>query len=333
MTRIAVDAMGGDRGPETVVAGAALAAKPGVEFTFVGDERVLSPIVSRYDFPKAAIIHAPTVIGDDESPVMAIRRKKDSSLVQAVNLVASGEAEVVLSAGNTGAFMAASYMLIRTINGIERPALAPALPSRKAGELFVLLDAGANMDADATDLSHYGMMGSLYAERMLNLKHPRVALLNVGKEPNKGGKVVQEAYAMLKDTQQNFVGNIEARDIFSGLADVVICDGFVGNAVLKACEGLAETMFAMIKDTLGSGIKNKLGAALVKSDFKKLRKRLDYTEYGGAPLLGINGICVKSHGNSDINAIKSGIQIAINLADSHLVDAIENNLKAREVVI
>ncbi len=332
MIRIAIDAMGGDHAPEEIIKGAQLSAKEGQELIFVGDEEQLIPLLKNYNFHRtqANIVHAEEVIGGDEPPVQAVRKKPGATLPTAVRLIKEGKADAVLSAGNTGAFMAAAVLYLKCIEGIHRPAISPALPTQDPDRMVVLLDVGANMDAEAVHLLQYGIMGSLYAEKRFHIKSPKIGLLNVGDEAGKGSKVVQDAFKLLLDSKVHFVGNVESREIFANKADVVICDGFVGNAVLKAGEGLVEAIFTMMKKEFTSGVREKAGAALLQPAFSNLKRRLDYSEYGGAPLLGINGVCIKSHGSSNAQAISNGIKVAANLVEEKLLKEIREQIQRQE---
>ncbi len=328
MIRIAIDAMGGDHAPAEIIRGAYLAQSPKWQYILVGQEDAIASQLKQYNFRSGSveIVSAGDVIGSDEAPVQALRRKKDASLPRAVDLVRRKEADAVLCAGNTGAFMAAAVLALRTIPGIARPALCPALPTVVPGRMVILLDVGANMDAEPEHLQQYGIMGSLYAQKLLGLTAPKVALLNVGSEAGKGSRKVQEAFMLLQRSGIHFVGNIEARDIFTAAADVVVCDGFVGNAVLKSGEGLASAMFTMMRDEFSAGWRSRLGVMLLRPALRKVRRRLDYTEYGGAPLLGVNGICIKSHGSSDAQAISNGIRTAATLVQGRLLEDIQENM-------
>jgi len=329
MIRIAIDAMGGDQAPDEIIKGAYLAQSSDWGYSLVGAKDQISDLLKKYrfDISPVSVIETDEVIGSDEVPIQSLRRKKKASLPVAVRLVQQGDADAVLTAGNTGAFMAAAVLFLKTIPGIHRPALSPALPTVCKGKMVVLLDVGANMDAESSHLQQYGVMGSLYAQKVLGIVKPKVSLLNVGSESGKGSKVVQEAFELLEKSEIHFVGNIEARDLFSGIADVVVCDGFVGNALLKSGEGLAEAVFSMMKQEFTTGLREKLGVALLRPALRKVRNRLDYTEYGGAPLLGVNGICIKTHGSSDAVAISNGIRIAGTLVRERLLEDIQEQMK------
>lgn len=333
MIRIAVDCMGGDNAPTEIIKGAVMAAAdPAVECLLVGDQAAIEAELSRQPTAgrRLAVVPAAEAIGPAEAPVAAVRKKRDASLVVAVNLLRDRRAEAVLSAGNTGAFMTAALFTLKRLPGVDRPAFSPALPTRWADRTMVLLDVGANLNAAPVNLLQYGIMGSLYAERILGIRSPGVGLLNVGAEDTKGSNLYQEAFSRLKESNLRFVGNVEARDIFSGEADVVVCDGFTGNAVLKASEGLSEAIFAIMREEFVGGVRAKIGAALLYPVFKKIRNRLDYTEYGGAPLLGVDGICIKSHGNANAKVIRNGIRVAQQFVENNILAEIEKNISGQE---
>lgn len=333
MIRIAVDCMGGDNAPAEIVRGAALAvADTAMECILVGDPAAIEaelaglPAAGR----RLTVVPASDVIGSAEAPVAAVRKKKNSSLVVAVNLVRDKAADAVLSAGNTGAFMAASLFALKRLPGVDRPALSPALPTRIAGRMVILLDVGANLSPAPVNLLQYGIMGSLYAERIIGVRAPRIGLLNIGTEDTKGNNLYQEAYTRLRESRLRFIGNIEARDIFKGEADVIVCDGFTGNAVLKASEGLSETIFGILREEFAGGLRAKIGTALLLPVLRKIWHRLDYTEYGGAPLLGVDGVCIKSHGNSNAKVIRNGLLIAWRFVEHNILREIEKNISGQE---
>lgn len=309
MIHVAVDAMGGDNAPAAIVEGVALALREEGDLlvTLVGKEAEIRAELDLYQHPRdrITILGTDEVIHNDDQPSMALRRKKDSSMMKAINLVKEGEAQAVISAGNTGALMAGGLFILGRIKGIDRPALAIMVPTRK-GIPTVLLDVGATMDAKEANLIQYAHMGEVYSRRVLGNDKAGVALLNVGTEPGKGNDLVKKAYEELQG-QANFLGNVEARDLMQGVADVVVCEGFVGNMLLKAIEGTAGEIFYYLKKEVDSSWKHKLGAALLKPGLKRIKKRLDYTEYGGAPLLGVKGLVIKAHGSSNALAVKNAI--------------------------
>jgi len=320
--RIALDVLGGDYAPQEVVAGAIDAVKEkGLRLTLVGPEAVLSPMLKQSGVDGIEIVNATESIENDEAPVMAVRRKKQATLVVGANLVKTGQAAALVTAGSTGAFMAAGLFLVGRMADIERPALAPLVPTRD-GKGVVMLDMGANMDAKPEHLLQYGVMGSIYAEKVLGRPNPRIALLNVGTEAGKGNQVTKEAYTLLNNAGVNFVGNIEARAVLSGEVDVIVCDGFTGNVLLKLMEGMASTMFDLMKERFTTDARSKLGALLLKPALRQFKRSFDYSEYGGAPLLGVNGIFVKCHGSSNRRAIKNGLYQAQRFLEKNVVASI-----------
>ncbi|MBE8952719.1 MAG: phosphate acyltransferase PlsX [Quinella sp. 1Q7] len=328
--KIAVDAMGGDRAPAEIIKGAVQAVqKYSCEVVLVGDEEKISGILDAESCGKnlpITIRHAGSVIQMGEHPADAVRTKKDSSIVVATRLVNDGECDAVLSAGSTGAAVAAALLILKRIHGISRPAIATPIPTPNGTTL--LLDSGAIVDSKPENLIQSGIMGALYAEHVLKIKNPSVALLNIGEEETKGNELVKETYQLLKGLSTiNFAGNAEGRDIPRGKFDVVICDGFVGNIVLKFGEGLALTIMKLLTEELtANGGAELLGRELLTSTFRNLSKRLDASENGGAPLLGVNGCCVISHGSSDAKAICSGIGVACDYVKSNVFERIRDAL-------
>ena len=325
--KIAVDAMGGDKAPAEIIKGAILAAeKYKCEIILVGDEKKFGGELDAAKNLPITIRHAAEIIAMGEHPADAVRNKKNSSIVVATNMVNDGECDAVISAGSTGAAVAAAQLIFKRIHGIGRPAIATPIPTPRGTTL--LLDSGANVDSKPEHLVQCGIMGSLYAEHVLKIKNPSVALLNIGEEETKGNEQAKETYKLLKALKKiNFKGNAEGRDVPRGEFDVVICDGFVGNVVLKFGEGLALTIMKLLTEelTLNGGAK-LLGKELLDKTFKNISKRLDVSENGGAPLLGVNGCCVISHGSSDAKAICSGIGIACNYVNSKILEQIKNAL-------
>lgn len=313
MIRIIMDAFGGDNAPAAVVEGAALALGrfDDISITLCGREDAIRAELQKhsYDAARMAVLDAQEVIDCHEAPTLAIKRKKDSSLVKALSAVANGEADCVVSAGSTGALLAGATFLVRRIKGVKRPALAPLLPTRTGGQMM-LIDCGANADCKPSYLQQFAVMGSAYMKGVLGMESPRVALLSNGAEAEKGNELTKAAYPLLAAAPVNFVGNCEARDILSGGHDVLVCDGFSGNVVLKYTEGLSTTILAMLKDELMADTRAKLGAALAKPAFRRMKKKMDYTEQGGAPLLGVNGGVIKAHGSSDAKAFCSAVMQA-----------------------
>ena len=320
--KIAVDGFGGDYAPEQVVAGCLQAASEDrIPILLTGDQAVLAPLIARRPGSELIeIVHASEQIGMDEAPVEAVRAKKDASLTVAARLVKDKEAAGLVSAGNTGACMAAALFIIGRIKGIERPAITSLMPTVKG--ICLMVDVGANVDCRPSHLAQFAQMGAIYAQRVLGRPNPRVGLLNIGEEPSKGNDAAQKAYQLLSCADINFIGNIEGRDIPGGEADVVVCDGFVGNIVLKFAEGLGLGMFSMLKEELTASLPRKLAAAVLRPGLAKIKKKMDYAEYGGAPLLGVKGTVIIAHGSSNAKAIRNAIRVAKEAASNGVVDAI-----------
>lgn len=333
LVRVAVDAMGGDYAPYEVVKGAveAVNERQEIKIFLVGREDSINKELSAYTYDKERIqvVHAEEVITNDEAPVMAVRRKKDSSIVVAMNLVKHGEADAFVSAGSTGAVLVGGQFIVGRIKGVERPPLAPLLPTEKGVSL--LIDCGANVDARSSHLVQFAKMGSLYMEHVVGIKNPRVAIVNIGAEEEKGNQLVKETYPLLKECQDiNFVGSIEARDIPAGAADVIVCEAFVGNVILKLYEGLAMTLVKQIKGGMMSSLRSKIGALLVKPALKKTLKSFDASEHGGAPMLGLNGLVVKTHGNSKSLEIKNSVIQCIAFTEQRINEKIKENITKNE---
>lgn len=332
MIRIAVDAMGGDRAPDDIVAGAvgaARKAKDQYEIVLVGDSASVEEALHRHHFIKylpISIVHASQKVEMDESPAQAIKQKPDSSISVAVRLLKEGKAEAMVSAGNTGAVLAASLFILRPIEGIIRPAVGAFIPCGHRNFTF-LIDAGANVDCKPMHLFQFGVMGSILMNRFFQIERPRVALLNIGEEPTKGNEVVLEAYGLLEKSNLHFIGNVEGRDIMRNKADVIVCDGFVGNVLIKFAGGLSHVLSSTLKRKIGSNIAGSIGHFLMKHKFKKLTKLFDYQEYGGAPLLGVNGNVIISHGISSPYAIQNAIEEAYRVTLAHIPDHIKTQLK------
>ena len=327
--KIAVDAMGGDHGPAVVVEGAIAAVREfGASVILVGDTPQIEREVARLGGSASGveIRHASQVVGMSESPSQALRRKRDSSLRIAAELVRDGEASAFVSAGNTGAAMAVAMFVVGVLRGVDRPAIAAVLPNIK--HFTVLLDVGANIDPKPWHLFQFAVMGHVYARDILGIERPRVGLLSVGEEEGKGNDLTKEAYEQLKDSSLNFLGNVEGRDIYNGRCDVVVTDGFTGNVALKISESLAEMVGAMIKEELKRDLRSKMGAALAIPAFARFRKRVDYTEMGGAPLLGIDGAAIICHGASPVKAIKNAVRVAAEWATAGLNEHIKAALEA-----
>ncbi|HEX9022042.1 MAG TPA: phosphate acyltransferase PlsX [Nitrospirota bacterium] len=331
--KIAVDAMGGDNAPSAVVAGAVQAAKEyGVGVILVGIEEIIQTELKKHPSAKTLpleIRHATEVVDMLDSPVTVFRRKKDSSIRVANEIVKSGEAVAVISAGHSGAAMATSLFVLGPIEGIERPAIATFMPTIKG--TCVILDVGANVDCKPYHLLQFAIMGEVYAKYVLKNPNPRVGLLSIGEEETKGNELTREAFKLLIETSLNFIGNVEGRDVMAGKADVVVCDGFIGNVVLKMSEAVAETINLMIRENIGDNLVRKFGYLMMRPAFRALKRRVDYAEYGGMPLIGVNGISIISHGRSSDQAIKNAVRVAQELAKSeairHIRDDIEKNME------
>lgn len=334
--RIAVDAMGGDLAPEAPVRGtiAAVEQHPEVSVTLVGPERRLRELLGTWsDHPRIAIRAADEVITMTEAPVAAVRRKPRSSMVQAILSVKEGESVAAISAGNTGALMAAGLLWIGRIEGVERPALTAILPSMAQWGVLVL-DVGANMDPKPIHLYQYAVMGSLYCQEALEIANPRVGLLNVGEEAGKGPPDIREVYRRLSDSRLRFVGNVEARELLQGKADVVVCEGFVGNVVLKLTEGLARDFLSEFRRIAGQSLWTRLAGSILRPGMRRMRERLDYQGYGGAPLLGLDGIVYKCHGSSEARTFTAAILVAYNYARKEAHQRIRERLaQAREGLV
>lgn len=322
MIRIAIDAMGGDFAPEEVIKGTVEATlELPVHLVLVGDEPEIKKQLVRYKRTGSiSVVHAAEVIGMDEAPALAVKQKKDSSVSVAVRLVKAGRVDAVISAGNTGAFMAASLFGLGRIKGVERPAIATIFPTM--GKDVLLLDMGANVDCKPKHLKQFAEMGSLYAEHIMHVANPRVGLLNIGEEPSKGNELTREVYPLLKHSKLNFIGNVESKEILSGNVDVIVCDGFVGNLILKFGESLSKTIFTLLKKELTKNPLSKLGAFILYPAFRRLKKSIEYDEYGAAPLLGINGVCFKAHGRAKAKAIKNAIKTTAEAVKEKIVQYI-----------
>lgn len=327
--KIVVDAMGGDYAPEVPVQGAVDALKDNQEISviLVGKTEEIKAQLEKYEYDQSRIeiVHAEEVIGFDEPPVMAIRKKKNSSIVVGMNLVKKGEADAFVSAGSTGAILVGGQVIVGRIKGVERAPLAPLIPTAKGPAL--LIDCGANVDARSSHLVQFAKMGSIYMERVVGVEKPRVAIVNIGAEEEKGNQLVKETYPLLKECKDiHFVGSIEARDIPKGDADVIVCEAFVGNVILKLYEGLSSTLISKIKQGLMSTLRSKIGALLIKPALKNTMKDFQTDEHGGAPLLGLKGLVVKTHGSSNAHDIKMGILQCVQFTREKINDQIKENL-------
>jgi len=334
MITIALDAMGGDHAPRAEVEGAILAARElGVRILLVGIESAVRQELNRHrqrNLP-IEVVNATEVITMSDSPSQAFRRKKDSSVHVAAKLVRDGKADALVSMGNTGAVMTVARFVLGTLRSVDRPALAAAFPNMKE-KVTVILDVGANVDSKAVQIEQFAVMGEIYYRTIFGVKRPRVAMLSIGEEEMKGNELTREASSRLKQTSLNFVGNVEGRDVFRGNVDVIVCDGFIGNVALKISEGLVEHIGGMLKKAIKSRLTSQLGYVLSKSAFDDFRRRTDYSEYGGAPLLGVKGITIIGHGRSNPIAIKNAIRVANELCRSHVNEKIEQEVSAAAAV-
>lgn len=323
--KIVVDAMGGDDAPAVVVDGAVQAARDlDLEIILVGRQEAVQPELAQYDTAGLTISmhHASQVIEMDEHPAAAVKAKKDSSMVVAMEYVKRGDADAFFTAGNSGGALAAALFRLGRIRGIKRPAISTIFPSQTPQGYCFILDIGANADCKPEYLVQFAHMGSIYAERVLGVSNPRVAIVSNGEEEGKGNQLVQEAAPILRASKLNFVGNAEGRDIPAGMADVVVTDGFTGNVIIKLAEGVSRLLLDVLKEEITSTNLSKMGALLAKPAFDKVRSRLDYREYGGAPLLGVDGPVIIGHGRSDARAIRNGIRLAAQTVENGVVDAI-----------
>ena len=326
--RIFVDAMGGDYAPQAPVEGAveALRRYPNIEITLAGDLEQVEPLLKDCDDVRGRItlLHAPEVITNHESPVMGVRTKKNSATVQGMLQLKEKQADGFVSAGSTGAVLAGGMFRLGRIEGVERPALAPLLPNGKG--YFLLIDCGANVDCKPEYLQQFGVMGDAYMKGVMGLEKPRVGLINIGAESEKGNALVKAVYPLMEQAGYHFIGNVEARDITGDQADVLVCDGFSGNLILKFMEGVSDTLMGMIKKELMADTRSKIGALISKPAFRRVKKAMDYTEVGGAPLLGVRGAVVKAHGSSNAHAFSCAIGQCVKMIDGHVVDIIEKGM-------
>jgi len=321
---VVVDGMGGDFSPNAVVEGCVAAIKEyDIDILITGPEDLILSELKKYNYDasKIKIVDAKEVINTNEHPVMAIKRKKGSSLVKALNLVKSGEADAIISAGSTGAFLAGCTLIVGRIKGIDRPALAPVVPGKNGP--FMIIDSGANAECKPHYLVQFGLMGKTYFENILKMNNPSVGLVNIGTEEEKGNELSKSAHQLLKEANLNFVGNVEAREIPTGDVNVLVCDGFTGNVILKLYEGTVATIFDLLKAEIMKSFKTKIGGILLKPVFRKFKKDFDYKEYGGAAFLGVNGICIKAHGSSDAKAFKNAIGQATIFYENKVVDKLK----------
>jgi glycerol-3-phosphate acyltransferase PlsX len=335
-TVIAVDAMGSDRAPKPEVEGAILACRHhGVHILLVGREPEIREELDR-EIAKhptvrnlaIEIVHATEVIGMGEKAATAVRSKRDSSMRVGLRLCREGRAAGFVTAGNTGAAMATAKMVLGALPGVDRPALAAVFPT-SVGKAAILLDVGANVDCKPHNLEQFAVMGEIYSRSIFGTQRPRVGLLSIGEEEGKGNELTREAYTLLRQLPLNFAGNVEGRDLYSGKVDVIVCDGFIGNVALKVSEGLVNTVRYLLKESLKSTISSQVGFLLSRRAFEDFKKRLDYAEYGGAPLLGIKGVCIIGHGSSNSTAIKNAIRVAAQFAETRINDKIEKGLNSQ----
>ena len=333
MIKIAVDAMGGDNAPSEIVKGAveAVSERPDITVCLTGQEDIIKKELEKYTYKKEQIeiVPASEVIETGEPPVNAIRKKKDSSIVVGMNLVKRGEADGFVSAGSSGAILVGGQVIVGRIKGVERPPLAPLIPTEKGFSL--LIDCGANVDARPSHLVQFAQMGSIYMEHVMGVKRPRVAIVNIGAEEEKGNALVKETFPLLKECPGiNFIGSIEAREIPHGGADVIVCEAFVGNVILKLYEGVGATMISMIKKGMMSSLRSKIGALLIKPALKSTLKSFDASQYGGAPLLGLKGLVVKTHGSSKAVEVRTSIIQCIAFKEQAISEKIGQCLSPRE---
>lgn len=335
MVHVALDAMGGDNAPLEVVEGALIALNDSedVKVTLCGKEAEIKKILESKSYPKDRLFieNAEEVISCDEAPVMAIRKKKDSSIVKGLNLVKNGECDAFVSAGSSGAILVGGQLIVGKIKGVERPPLAPFIPSKTPSGVALLIDCGANVDARPSHLVQFAKMGSIYFENVMGVKNPRVGIVNIGTEEEKGNMLVKETYPLLANCPDiNFIGSVEAREIPNGGADVIVCEAFVGNVILKFYEGVGKMMLHTIKDALMSSVVSKIGALLIKPALKSCIKEFDASEYGGAPLLGIKGLVVKAHGNSTRKEISVVIKQCKTFKEQNINQQIAEGINIRD---
>ena len=332
--RVAVDAMGGDNAPSEIVRGAVTAvnSRKDIKVLLLGRQDAVNAELKKYTYPpeQIEVIHTSEVIETAEPPVMAIRKKKDSSIVVGMNMVKRQEADAFVSAGSSGAVLVGGQVIVGRIRGIERPPLASLIPTKRG--VTLLLDCGANVDARASHLVQFARMGSIYMENVLGISNPRVGILNIGAEEEKGNALVKETFPLLKELKEegklNFIGSVEARDIPGGCVDVVVCEAFAGNIVLKMYEGTAATLLSVVKESLMSSMRSKLGALMIRPALKKALKSFDASRYGGAPLLGLNGLVVKTHGSSKAKEIKNSIIQCVQFKEQKINEKIKEHIAA-----
>lgn len=330
ITRVALDAMGGDNAPGEIVKGAvdAIHKRKDIKVFLVGQEDLIENELKQYTYEKdqIEIVNATEVIETAEPPVMAIRKKKDSSIVVAMNMVKKGEADAFVSAGNSGAVLVGGQLIVGRIKGIERPPLAPLIPT--ATGVSLLIDCGANVDARPSHLVQFAKLGSIYMEHIMGIQNPRVAIVNIGAEEEKGNALVKETFPLLKECEDiNFVGSIESREIPNGMADVIVCEAFVGNVILKLYEGVGNVLIRKVKQGMMTTLRSKIGALLVKPALKETLKSFDASEHGGAPLLGLNGLVVKTHGSSKAKEVSNSIIQCVTFKEQNINEKIRECIK------
>ena len=327
--RVALDAMGGDYAPAVTIEGAIETVNDfeGIDVILVGDENSIKrELDSKRHLPnRISIKHASQVVGMDEAPAAAIRKKRDSSIGRAIELVKNGEADAMVSAGHSGVVMATALLFLRASPGVDRPAIATIMPTLKAP--FVLIDAGANLYCKPENLYQFGLMGSAYCSAIFGRTEAKVALLSIGEEDTKGNELTKESFKLLKKADINFIGNVDGKDIFTGIADVIVCDGFTGNVVLKISEGLADAIVKILKLEIAERSVGRIAYLLMKSALISFKKKTDYDEYGGAPLLGINGTCIISHGRSTAKAIKNALRVAADFSEKRVYEVIASKIE------
>ncbi|WP_461812818.1 phosphate acyltransferase PlsX [Faecalimonas sp.] len=333
ITKVALDAMGGDNAPKAIIQGAldVITKRQDIHVFLVGKEKLIEEELNKHEYPKEqiSIVNATEIIETAEPPVMAIRRKKDSSIVVAMNMVKTGQADAFVSAGSSGAILVGGQVLVGRIKGVERPPLAPLIPTQKGVSL--LIDCGANVDARPSHLVQFAKMGSIYMKNVIGIENPKVAIVNIGAEEEKGNALVKETFPLLKECEDiNFIGSIEAREIPHGEADVIVCEAFVGNVILKLFEGVGSTLISEIKKGLLTNVRSKIGALLVKPTLKETLKKFDASEYGGAPLLGLNGLVVKTHGNSTAKEVANSIIQCVTFKEQHINDKIKETIQKQD---
>jgi len=334
MVRVVVDAMGGDNAPEEIVKGAvqAVNARDDIRVILTGYQDAVSRELAKYTYPKerVEVVHTSMVIETAEPPVAAIRSKKDSSIVVGLSMVRRGEADAFVSAGSSGAVLVGGQAIVGRIKGIDRPALAPLIPTKDG--VALLIDCGANVDARSNHLVQFAKMGSIYMENVIGVKKPRVGIVNIGAEEEKGNALVKETFPLLKQCEDiNFIGSVEARDIPAGVCDVVVCEAFVGNVILKLYEGVGATMISKIKGSMMENLRTKIGALLIKPALKRTLKTFDASEYGGAPLLGLKGLVVKTHGSSKAVEVEHSIYQCVQFKQQQINEKIKDHIKIEEM--